>query len=128
MTNHVHLLVTPPECEDSLPRTMQSLGRRYVRYINTTYRRSGTLWEGRYRAAPIDSDASFLACCRYIELNPGARRDGGGGGGIPAGLVQTERLTSRRAAVGILQPRAMQRVIELIPNPLNPGEAVEIAA
>jgi putative transposase len=69
MTNHVHLLVTP-EREDSLPRTMQSLGRRYVRYINGAYRRTGTLWEGRTRAAPIDSEAYFLACCRYVELNP----------------------------------------------------------
>jgi putative transposase len=67
MTNHVHLLVTP-EREDSLPRTMQSLGRRYVRTINTAYRRTGTLWEGRYRAAPIDSEAYFLAGCRYVEL------------------------------------------------------------
>jgi putative transposase len=48
---------------------MQSLGRRYVRHVNTAYRRSGTLWEGRHRAAPIDSEAHFLACCRYIELN-----------------------------------------------------------
>ena len=69
MTNHVHLLVTP-RAGDSLPRTMQSLGRRYVRHVNTIYRRTGTLWEGRYRAAPIDSEAYFLACCRYIELNP----------------------------------------------------------
>ena len=69
MTNHVHLLVTPGGA-DSLPRTMQSLGRRYVRYVNARRRRTGTLWDGRYRAAPIDSDAYFLACCRYIELNP----------------------------------------------------------
>ena len=69
MTNHVHLLATP-ESADSLPRLMQSLGRRYVRYVNAAYRRTGTLWEGRYRAAPIDSEAYFLACCRYIELNP----------------------------------------------------------
>lgn len=69
MTNHVHLLVTP-RMPDSLPRVMQSLGRRYVRYVNAAYRRTGTLWEGRYRAAPIDSEAYFLACCRYIELNP----------------------------------------------------------
>jgi putative transposase len=69
MTNHVHLLVTPRRA-DSLPRTMQSLGRRYVRHINANYRRTGTLWEGCYRAAPIDSEAYFLACCRYIELNP----------------------------------------------------------
>ncbi len=69
MTNHVHLLVTPRDA-DSLPRMMQSLGRRYVRYVNGQYRRTGTLWEGRYRAAPIDSDDYFLSCCRYIELNP----------------------------------------------------------
>ncbi|MBV8535400.1 MAG: transposase [Alphaproteobacteria bacterium] len=69
MTNHVHLLATP-QSENSLPRAMQSLGRRYVRRLNTIYQRTGTLWEGRYRAAPIESDAHFLACCRYIELNP----------------------------------------------------------
>lgn len=69
MTNHVHVLATP-ETAGSLPRMMQSLGRRYVRYVNAAYRRTGTLWEGRYRAAPIDSEAYFLACCRYIELNP----------------------------------------------------------
>jgi putative transposase len=69
MTNHVHLLVTPATAE-SLPRTMQSLGRRYVRYVNWAHKRTGTLWEGRYRAAPIDSDDYFLSCCRYIELNP----------------------------------------------------------
>ena len=69
MTNHVHLLATPGSA-DSLPRTMQSLGRRYVRHINARYRRSGTLWEGRYRAAPIDTEEYFIACCRYIELNP----------------------------------------------------------
>jgi REP-associated tyrosine transposase len=69
MTNHVHLLVTP-HATDSLPRTMKALGRRFVRHVNTRYRRTGTLWEGRYRAAPIDCEAYFLACCRYIELNP----------------------------------------------------------
>ncbi len=69
MTNHVHLLATPQE-EESVPRTLQSLGRRYVRHINRIQRRTGTLWEGRYRAAPVDSDAYFLDCCRYIELNP----------------------------------------------------------
>ena len=69
MTNHVHLLATPLKPE-SLPRMMQSVGRRYVRSVNIRYRRTGTLWEGRYRAAPIDSDAHFLACSRYIELNP----------------------------------------------------------
>ena len=69
MTNHVHLLVTPATAA-SVPRLMQSLGRRYVRHVNDAYRRTGTLWEGRYRAAPIDSEAYLLTCQRYIELNP----------------------------------------------------------
>jgi putative transposase len=69
MTNHVHLLVTPSGA-DSVPRAMQSLGRRYVRHVNARNRRTGTLWEGRYRATAIDCEAYFLACSRYIELNP----------------------------------------------------------
>lgn len=69
MTNHVHLLVTP-ETAAGVPAMMQALGRRYVRHINRTYRRTGTLWEGRYRATAIDSEAYLLACQRYIELNP----------------------------------------------------------
>ena len=69
MTNHVHLLVTPGDAM-ALSGMMQSLGRRYVRHVNFLYRRTGTLWEGRYRAAPIEADAHLLACMRYIELNP----------------------------------------------------------
>jgi putative transposase len=69
MTNHVHLLATPARA-DSLPRMMQSLGRRYVRHLNDAHGRTGTLWEGRYRAAPIDSDRYLMLCMRYIELNP----------------------------------------------------------
>ncbi len=49
---------------------MQSVGRRYVRYINNNYHRSGTLWEGRYKASLVDSDRYILTCYRYIELNP----------------------------------------------------------
>ena len=54
---------------------MQSLGRRYVVYVNQTYQRTGTLWEGRYKAALIDSERYHLTCYRYIELNP-VRADG----------------------------------------------------
>lgn len=69
MTNHVHLLVTP-KAENSIPKTLQSVGRRYVQYFNYTYERTGTLWEGRYKATVIDSDRYLLTCMRYIELNP----------------------------------------------------------
>ena len=69
MTNHVHLLASP-ETRDSIPKTLQSIGRRYVQYFNHTYDRTGTLWEGRYKATVIDSDRYLLTCMRYIELNP----------------------------------------------------------
>ena len=49
---------------------IQSLGRYYVRHINQTYDRSGTLWEGRYKSTLVDSDNYFLTVSRYIELNP----------------------------------------------------------
>ncbi len=69
MTSHVHLLVTPMQ-NNSLPQMMQALGRRYVKYINTTTHRTGTLWEGRYKSCLIDSDMCLLTCMCYIELNP----------------------------------------------------------
>lgn len=69
MTNHVHLLLTPSSA-DGLSLTMQAVGRRYVTYINKTYRRSGTLWEGRFRGAVVDSERYCLCCYRYIDLNP----------------------------------------------------------
>jgi len=69
MTNHVHILVTPMQSH-AISDMMQSLGRRYVYYINKSYRRTGTLWEGRYKSSFIDSDEYLLTCMRYIELNP----------------------------------------------------------
>lgn len=69
MTNHLHLLITPKE-EQGVSKTMQTLGRYYVQYFNYTYRRTGTLWEGRYKATLIDSENYLLTCMRYIELNP----------------------------------------------------------
>lgn len=68
-TNHVHLLMTPSTPE-SIPRLMQSVGRRYVQYVNYHYRRTGTLWEGRYKASLVQTMHYLLACSRYIELNP----------------------------------------------------------
>lgn len=69
MTNYVHLLLTPMS-EHGVSHLMQDLGRKYVRYINHIYRRSGTLWEGRYKSSLIDSEAYLLTCMRYIEINP----------------------------------------------------------
>jgi putative transposase len=69
MPNHLHLLVTPTNA-DALSRAMQSLGRRYVASFNARHQRSGTLWEGRYRAHVVGGADNVLQCMRFIELNP----------------------------------------------------------
>ena len=69
MTNHFHVLATPSEAS-TVGKTLQSVGRRYVQHFNYRHHRSGTRWEGRYRATAIDSEAYLLICSRYIELNP----------------------------------------------------------
>lgn len=69
MTNHVHLLVTP-EAKRSIPQLLQGLGRDYVQRINRQYKRTGTLWQGRYKASLVQDEAYLLHCQRYIELNP----------------------------------------------------------
>ncbi|QLE87839.1 transposase [Shewanella sp. Scap07] len=69
MTNHVHILCTP-QADNAISLMMQSLGRQYVRYFNHTYRRTGTLWEGRYKSCLVQSEQYLLNLYRYIELNP----------------------------------------------------------
>jgi putative transposase len=69
MSNHVHLLTTPSD-ENGPASMMKAVGERYVRYLNERYRRTGTLWDGRYRSCLIEDDSYLLVCHRYIELNP----------------------------------------------------------
>lgn len=69
MTNHVHLLITPTDAA-AIPKLIIALGRRYVQYINVSYRRTGTLWDSRYKSSLIQAEDYLLACQRYIELNP----------------------------------------------------------
>ncbi len=69
MTNHVHLLATPLyEC--SISKMQQMIGRYYVQYFNYQYQRTGTLWEGRYRATLVDTKQYLFRCMHYIEMNP----------------------------------------------------------
>ena len=69
MTNQIHLLLTPEQAQ-AVPRLMIALGRRYVQYINTTYRRTGTLWDSRYKSSLIQAETYLLLGQRYLELNP----------------------------------------------------------
>ena len=75
-----------PEKADSTSVVLKHLGQRYVQYINRTYRRSGTLWEGRYRSCLAREDDYILACYRYIEMNP-----------VRAEMVNTRASTVGRA-------------------------------
>ncbi len=76
MTNHVHILLTPRN-SDSAGNLMKRLGQRYVQYINRSYKRSGTLWEGRFRSSIVQQQEYLFSCQRYIEMNP-----------VRAGLVE----------------------------------------
>ena len=62
MTNHVHLLVSTEKAE-AVGAMMKALGQRYVQYINKTYKRSGTLWEGRYTRKPRDNRGQTTIKC-----------------------------------------------------------------
>jgi putative transposase len=96
MTNHAHLLMTP-RTGFAIGSVMQAVGRRYVRRFNDTYGRTGPLWEGRYKAAVVETKQYLFACHRYIELNP-----------VRAGLVDHPRdypWSSHRAnALGARDP------------------------
>jgi len=69
MTNHVHLLLTPSDAT-GISRMMALIGKNYVMYINKTYKRTGTLWEGRHKSSLVDEENYLLQCYKYIELNP----------------------------------------------------------
>ena len=69
MTNHVHILCTPSE-DGAVSLMMQSVGRRYVQYFNHQYKRSGTLWEGRYKSCLVQAETYLMEVYRYIEMNP----------------------------------------------------------
>ena len=69
MKNHVHLLVTG-RLEGACSLMMKLLGQRYAQAINKRWKRTGPLWEGRYKSSLVESTAYSLACQRYIEFNP----------------------------------------------------------
>jgi putative transposase len=69
MTNHVHLLCTPSNTY-GVSQMMQSLGRMYVTYFNRSYKRTGTLWEGRFKSCLVQEETYLMQVYRYIEMNP----------------------------------------------------------
>jgi len=95
MTNHVHLVIDPGENVENLGLLMKRVAGRQTRYVNKMKKRSGSLWEGRYKSSPINANEYLLSCCRYVELNP-----------FRAGMVQDPsdyRWSSCPAKTGILE-------------------------
>lgn len=93
MTNHIHLIVEPGDRGESIGLLMKRLAGRQTRYVNKLERRSGSLWEGRYKVSPIATESYLLRCCRYVDLNP-----------VKANMVQYAeqyRWSSYRAKIGI---------------------------
>lgn len=70
MTNHVHIVVDPAHASENLGLLMKRVAGKYTRRVNRIEKRSGTVWNGRYKSSPIETDAYLMACCRYVELNP----------------------------------------------------------
>lgn len=95
MTNHVHLVIDPGEDEKSMALLMKRVSGRQTRHMNYIEKRTGTLWEGRFKSSPISTDEYLLSCCRYVELNP-----------VRAGIVSAPedyRWSSYREKIGITE-------------------------
>jgi len=69
MNSHIHILATPTT-PDGISKLMKSVSQRYVSYINKLEKRTGTLWDGRYKASLVEDGDYILACMRYIETIP----------------------------------------------------------
>jgi putative transposase len=134
MTNHVHLLATPRSV-GAVGRMMQGVGRNYVRHVNDRLGRTGTLWEGRYRACLVDGDSYALACIRYIELNPvragmvGAALDYPWSSCAAHALGQPEALICAHPvleALGVDGPGRQQAYRRLLEQPVPEDDIVRI--
>ncbi|MDQ1243974.1 MAG: REP-associated tyrosine transposase [Campylobacterota bacterium] len=68
MTNHYHLLLETKQ--NNLSKAIQFVNDKYSKYFNKKYKRSGHLWQGRYKSYPLFDDAHFWIAAKYIERNP----------------------------------------------------------
>lgn len=96
MTNHIHLIVEPGANVKTVSALMKRLAGRQTALVNKQERRTGSLWEGRFKASPIQRDNYLLACCRYIEMNP-----------VRANMVtgpRQYRWSSYRERIGLVAP------------------------
>jgi len=91
MGNHYHLMIQTPDA--NLSKGMRQLNGVYTQASNRRHRRVGHLFQGRFKAILVDSDAYLLELSRYVVLNP-----------VRAGMVKKSadwRWSSYRASVGL---------------------------
>lgn len=121
MTNHVHLVLAPQDEGQAISALMRRLSARQARYVNRLERRSGTLWEGRFKCSIVDTDTYLLACMRYVEMNP-----------VRAGICQHPadyRWSSHRQKVALLPEPGGKNWLDADPVTAGLGEnAAERAA
>jgi len=98
MINHIHFLLKSCVAEH-LAKFMKFIAQRHAQYINHVYKRTGTLWEGRFKSSPVSADSYLIACSRYIEMNP-----------VRAGLVSSPedyKYTSYAAKIGLREDKIL---------------------
>lgn len=114
---------------------MQKLGRSYVGQFNARRQRSGTLWEGRYKACLVDSENYVLQCQRYIDLNPVRARMTGNPAAYPwsscpaHGGLRTDNLLTPHPAYAALGKNNAARAaayLELLRDTLADDDLVAI--
>jgi len=132
MSNHVHLVIQVGDV--SLSRIMQNLSFRYTRWVNGQRKRTGHLFQGRFKAILVDEDSYLLELVRYTHLNPvraGIVKDIGdypwsshaaymGGETIP--WLETETVLSRFSD---RLTEARQRYAEFIADGMTEGHRSE---
>ena len=69
MSNHILVLCTPRRA-DGVSKMMQAIGRRYAYAFNQTHHRSGSLWDGRYKACLVEPSRYVLSSYRFVETQP----------------------------------------------------------
>jgi len=69
MPNHYHLLISP-KVENGISRFMKKLNMGYANYFNLKYKRSGALFQGRYKSILVEDESHFLHLPYYIHMNP----------------------------------------------------------
>ena len=117
MSNHVHLLATG-NASMAISKMMQDLGRRYVLYVNSSYKRTGALYEGRFRSSLVETRSYLLTCMRYIEMNPVRA----GMSGTPAGFPWSSfHQNASGDPAGLLTPHP--EYLQLSPDSRKRGES-----